>query len=166
MIAAGEFTLSFNYMLLLGGIVCLTVGTAIVIFLVLRLRKREPAMGDPNAWHGPAESAEPQFDDDEDATPLTAALPVSDTPGSARPSEQTIKRMTVDQVKALEAAKGPRASDVDGNPILPDGIVKVLCLNCNKRMRAEGAKFVKQRRCPNCKASPFRFVIVPERLAQ
>ncbi|MBX3461447.1 MAG: hypothetical protein KF696_15990 [Planctomycetes bacterium] len=162
MMAAGEFTLSFNFMLLLGGIACLTVGTAIVIFLVLRLRKREPAMGDPNAWQGPAESAEPQFDDH---TPLHPELPVSDTPGSARPSEQTIKRMTVEQVTAMEAAKGPRASDVDGNPILPDSVVKVLCLNCNKRMRADGAKFAKQRRCPNCKATPFRFVIVPERLA-
>lgn len=160
---AAEFTVSPNLMLLVGGAVCLLLGTAIVIFLVLRLRKREPAMGDPEAWQGPAESTEPTFDDE--ATPLAASLPVSDTPGSARPSEQTIKRMTVEQVTAMEADKGPRASEVDGNPILPDGPVKVLCLNCNKRMRADGAKFAKQRRCPNCKAAPFRIVIVPERLA-
>lgn len=78
---------------------------------------------------------------------------------SQRASEQTLKRMTLDQVEsASQDNKGPRASEVPENPILPDGPCKVRCLECDKKMKADGAKFMRQRRCPNCKAAPFRFV--------
>lgn len=56
----------------------------------------------------------------------------------------------------------PRAGDIPENPRLPDDIVKVRCLACEKKMRAHGLKFSRQRRCPNCHASPFRYLIVLE----
>ena len=53
--------------------------------------------------------------------------------------------------------KPPRASEVDGNPILPDGEVTIRSLCCMAKMRNQGAKFAKQRRCPGCGVEPFRF---------
>ncbi|MCC7510865.1 MAG: hypothetical protein IT464_16015 [Planctomycetes bacterium] len=146
-----------------GLVVLLTIAVCFVLFvvivIVLIVRRLGRTSPEPQPWqpYGP-QVLEPQYTPD--------ALPVGDTPGSARPSEQTIKRTTLAQIAARESEpKPPRATEVEGNPILPDTEVKVLCLNCNKRMRANGQQFAKQRRCPNCKASPFRFVIVPERLA-
>ncbi|MBK8205524.1 MAG: hypothetical protein IPK87_01900 [Planctomycetes bacterium] len=136
--------------------VCFVLLVVIVVLVIVRRKRR--ARTDPEPLEAAPVHFEPQYTPD--------ALPIGDTPGSARPSEQTIKRTTLAQIAAREAEpKPPRATEVDGNPILPDTEVKVLCLNCNKRMRANGQQFAKQRRCPNCKASPFRFVIVPERLA-
>jgi hypothetical protein len=94
-----------------------------------------------------------------ESTPRRAVtLPAADSdegPGGA--SQQTLKRMSLDQVEQ-KAEKGPRASEVPGNPILPDEVVKIRCLACDKKMKAEGSKFMKQRRCPACKAEPFRYV--------
>lgn len=53
--------------------------------------------------------------------------------------------------------KPPRASEVDGNPILPDGEVTIRSLCCMAKMRNQGVKFAKQRRCPGCGVEPFRF---------
>lgn len=102
-------------------------------------------------------------DDVVDAEPEPAprravTLPASDSddgPGGA--SQQTLKRMSLEQVEQ-KAEKGPRAGEVPGNPILPDEVVKIRCLACDKKMKAEGSKFMKQRRCPACKAEPFRYV--------
>ncbi len=139
--------------------VCVVLVVVIVILLIVRRIRRGGPQPQPGQAQAVAEYLEPQYTPD--------ALPVGETPGSARPSEQTIKRTTLAQIAAREAEpKPPRATEVDGNPILPETEVKVLCLNCNKRMRAQGQQFAKQRRCPNCQAVPFRFVIVPERLAE
>jgi hypothetical protein len=85
------------------------------------------------------------------------SLPANESDGQ-RASEQTLKRVSA--AKLAEAAKeeGPRADEVAGNPILPDGEVKIRCLACDKKMKADASKFRKQRRCPACKAEPFRFV--------
>jgi len=87
-------------------------------------------------------------------------LPAADSDqGKPSPSEQTIKRMSVEQIKQVESApKPPRAGEVAGNPILPEGEVKIRCLACDKKMKADSSKFLKQRRCPACKAEPFRYV--------
>ncbi len=56
----------------------------------------------------------------------------------------------------------PRGNEIPDNPLLPDEEVKIRCLACDKKMRAPGAKFSKQRRCPNCHATPFRYMIAPD----
>ncbi|MCB9932103.1 MAG: hypothetical protein H6841_01635 [Planctomycetes bacterium] len=98
-------------------------------------------------------------DAEPEPTPRRAVtLPAADSddgPGGA--SQQTLKRMSLEEVEQ-KAAKGPRAGEVPGNPILPDEVVKIRCLACDKKMKAEGSKFMKQRRCPACKAEPFRYV--------
>jgi hypothetical protein len=87
------------------------------------------------------------------------SIPNADSDVS-RASEQTLKRMSLEKLEQTATEnKAPRASEVDGNPILPDGLVKIRCLDCYKKMQADGAKFAKQRRCPACKAAPFRFKI-------
>ena len=92
-------------------------------------------------------------------TPRRAvSIPSADS-DSGRASEQTLKRMTLEKLESSSSApKPPRASEIPENPILPDEVCKVRCLACDKKMQAEGAKFMKQRRCPNCKAEPFRYV--------
>lgn len=86
-------------------------------------------------------------------------IPAADS-DSNRASEQTLKRMSIEKLEqAAGENKGPRANEVPENPLLPEEVVKIRCLNCDKKMKAEGAKFAKQRRCPNCKAAPFRFKI-------
>jgi hypothetical protein len=85
-------------------------------------------------------------------------LPAHESDGTGRASEETIKRMTAAQIEADAKLKGPRADEVPGNPILPDGEVKIRCLGCDKKMKADASKFRKQRRCPACKAEPFRYV--------
>jgi hypothetical protein len=56
----------------------------------------------------------------------------------------------------------PRGNEIPENPLLPDEDVKIRCLACDKKMRAPGTKFSKQRRCPNCHAMPFRYVVAPD----
>lgn len=93
-------------------------------------------------------------------TPRRAiSIPAADS-DSGRASEQTLKRMTLEKLEESNsgAPKPPRAGEIPENPILPDEVVKVRCLACDKKMQAEGPKFMKQRRCPNCKAEPFRYV--------
>ena len=124
---------------------------------------------DPVSVEAPAEqfSAEDIVEDVIDAeepapTPRRAVtLPAADSDDTPRPSEQTLKRMSAAQLEQATAPKPPRASEFPENPILPDEIVKIRCLACDKKMKAEGPKFMKQRRCPACKAEPFRYVIVP-----
>jgi len=78
---------------------------------------------------------------------------------SQRASEQTLKRMTMEDIESASSVeKPPRAGEIPENPILPDGPCKVRCLACDKKMKADGARFMRQRRCPNCKAAPFRYV--------
>jgi hypothetical protein len=85
-------------------------------------------------------------------------IPAADSDeGPGRASQQTLKRMSMEEVEQ-SSAKGPRAGELPENPILPDEVVKIRCLACDKKMQAEGPKFAKQRRCPNCKAAPFRYV--------
>jgi phage FluMu protein Com len=97
-------------------------------------------------------------------TPRRAVtLPAADSDDSARPSEQTLKRMSAAQIEEVASTpKPPRASEIPENPILPDEIVKIRCKDCDKKMKAEGAKFMKQRRCPACKAEPFRYAIIEQ----
>lgn len=93
-------------------------------------------------------------------TPRRAiSIPAAES-DSGRASEQTLKRMTLEKLEESNsgAPKPPRAGEIPENPILPDEVVKVRCLACDKKMQAEGPKFMKQRRCPNCKAEPFRYV--------
>src|SRR5690606_30692873 len=94
-------------------------------------------------------------------TPRRAvSLPAAESDRSS-PSEQTIKRMSVEQITGVEnKPKPPRASEIPENPILPDEEVKIRCVDCDRKMKAEGPKFMKQRRCPSCKAEPFRYKII------
>ncbi|MEZ5992789.1 MAG: hypothetical protein R3E76_10605 [Planctomycetota bacterium] len=99
-----------------------------------------------------------EADERPDGPRRAVSLPVAES-DSQRASEQTLKRMTIEQVEsASQASKAPRASEIPENPILDDGPCKVRCLACDKKMLSDGAKFMKQRRCPNCKAAPFRYV--------
>ena len=67
--------------------------------------------------------------------------------------------MTMEDIESASSVeKPPRAGEIPENPILPDGPCKVRCLACDKKMKADGARFMRQRRCPNCKAAPFRYV--------
>ncbi|MBZ0135715.1 MAG: hypothetical protein K8I27_05030 [Planctomycetes bacterium] len=87
------------------------------------------------------------------------SIPAADS-DSGRASEQTLKRMTLEKLEESNsgAPKPPRAGEIPENPILPDEVVKIRCLACDKKMKAEGPKFARQRRCPACKAEPFRYV--------
>jgi hypothetical protein len=87
------------------------------------------------------------------------SVPAHESDRSGRQSEETLKRVTAQQIEADAKLKPPRASDVASNPILPEGEVKIRCIGCSKKMKASGPKFAKQRRCPFCKAEPFRYVI-------
>ncbi|MBX3475226.1 MAG: hypothetical protein KF754_12650 [Planctomycetes bacterium] len=62
----------------------------------------------------------------------------------------------------LHPDKGPRASEIDGNPPLPPGEVKIRSLCCNQKMRNSGERLGKQRRCPKCGVAPFRYKLEPE----
>jgi hypothetical protein len=135
------------------------------------------------AWEGSDDSANDETDTaagdvdallDPDATPIIAMEPIHDAgdstgprrsitvpvdgSGGHRASEQTLKRVTADQIEADAKLKPPRASEVAGNPILPEGEVKIRCVACSKKMKASGPKFAKQRRCPFCKIEPFRYI--------
>jgi hypothetical protein len=106
----------------------------------------------------PAAQAHPQGVSDLSMPRRAVSIPAAES-DSSRASEQTLKRMTLDRLESASSEpKGPRASEIAENPILPDEVVKVRCLACDKKMQAEGPKFMKQRRCPNCKAAPFRYV--------
>ncbi|MCB9895041.1 MAG: hypothetical protein H6839_11375 [Planctomycetes bacterium] len=94
-------------------------------------------------------------------TPRRAVTIPSGESDSARASEQALKRVNLAQLEsAASEPKPPRASEIPENPLLPDEVVKIRCLACDKKMKAEGPKFARQRRCPNCKAEPFRYSIV------
>ena len=128
------------------------------------------------AWNPPPveSSAEPEIGSD-DSTPIlpmtpasagestgprrAVSVPVHETDRSGRQSEETLKRVTAQQIEADARLKPLRASEVASNPILPEGEVKIRCIGCGKKMKASGPKFAKQRRCPFCKAEPFRYVI-------
>lgn len=98
-------------------------------------------------------------DDPQQAPRRAISIPAADS-DSERASEQTLKRMTLEKLEESDsgAPKPPRASEIPENPILPDEVVKIRCLACDKKMKAEGSKFARQRRCPACKAEPFRYV--------
>lgn len=61
----------------------------------------------------------------------------------------------------LHPDKGPRASEIPGNPPLPPGEVKIRSLCCNQKMRNQAEKLGKQRRCPKCGVAPFRYKLEP-----
>ncbi len=61
----------------------------------------------------------------------------------------------------LHPDKGPRASEIAGNPPLPPGEVKIRSLCCNQKMRNQAEKLGKQRRCPKCGVAPFRYKLEP-----
>lgn len=112
---------------------------------------------------------------DNDATPIIPLAPIEDPGASTGPrrmvsvpadgtgghraSEQTLKRVTAEQIEAEAKLKPLRASEVASNPLLPEGEVKIRCIACSKKMKASGPKFAKQRRCPFCKIEPFRYLI-------
>lgn len=112
----------------------------LVVVAVFVLLRRRPADGE-------SEAPEPEDDAGESTGSPRRAVSVPAYEERRRPSEQTLKR----------AELPPRASEVDGNPGLPDGTVKIRCVACDRKMKAPGPKFARQRRCPNCKATPFRF---------
>jgi hypothetical protein len=103
----------------------------------------------------------PYGDDvDVDGEPEPAELDdAADTPTEIDepPSDRT-ERVIWPQGQPLP----PRAGEIPENPPLPQDMVKIRCLSCHKKMRAPGIKFSLQRRCPNCHASPFRYLIVLE----
>ncbi len=80
-------------------------------------------------------------------------------PGLGQPPRPSLPGKAAPPRAAAPAdeSKPPRASEVDGNPILPDGEVTIRSLCCMAKMRNQGAKFAKQRRCPGCGVEPFRF---------
>lgn len=145
---------------IVGGILLVAVVLLVVLVIVKKSRERgQLDYRQPSAGFSDADVVEDVIEAVEQPAPRrTVTVPANDSDeGPGRASQQTLKRMSMDEVEQ-SSSKGPRAGELPENPILPDEVIKIRCLNCDKKMQAEGPKFAKQRRCPNCKAAPFRYV--------
>ncbi len=56
------------------------------------------------------------------------------------------------------------ATRVAENPTLPDDEVKIRCLDCRKKLKAPGLRFMRSVSCPSCKHKPFRFELIEDEL--
>jgi hypothetical protein len=138
--------------------VWLLIDVTIVVLIVFALacgvvwfvRRKRPAADRSEAADQPGDPEAPESADGELAEQELAPT-----------DEQLIERAE----KVLwpkGAPKPPRGNEIPDNPLLPDDEVKIRCLACDKKLRAPGTRFSKQRRCPNCHAIPFRYVIAPD----
>lgn len=112
-------------------------------------------------------AAKPQFAPDDEVSDDTEPAVLPDTAGhlSALGKAGSISQTPAPGVPAnaptLHPDKGPRATEIPGNPPLPPGEVKIRTLCCNTKIRNQAEKLGKQRRCPKCGVAPFRYKIEP-----
>lgn len=158
--AGGNTTGHFEAGRVVGMVVTLAIMLILVIAVIKWAAKKARSQGHPGT-HSPI----PETSTSEDATAVHAVLPDSaghlSAMGKAGSISQAPAQAVPAQAPTMQAEKGPRASEVPENPVLPPGEVKIRSLCCGQKMRNSGEKFGKQRRCPKCGVAPFRFKLEP-----
>lgn len=136
------------------------LAAAVLVVVIVAVVVRSRGRGQSGGPHTPL----PEAATADDATAIHDVLPDSaghlsamGKIGSLRDAPPGVPA----NAPTLHPDKGPRASEIDGNPPLPPGEIKIRSLCCNQKMRNSGERLGKQRRCPKCGVAPFRYKIEP-----
>lgn len=151
-----------------GGILC-WFGTLIGYTVISqRWKTQDAAMAKDRQEELARKSAgAPQFAAGDEVPDDTAPAVLPDTAGHLSAMgklgsiSQTPAQGVPTNAPTLHPDKGPRASEIPGNPPLPPGEIKIRTLCCNTKIRNQAEKLGKQRRCPKCGVAPFRYKLEP-----